>query len=775
MKNRLVSCFFLTALLTLAANLAAAQSTVFGPEKYLRGAAKPQRIVKTFPASNTGSTFTLTVQNGEGKRGRVSSAVVELNGVPVLSPNAFSKQVDVVSKTVTLKASNELAVEVRSQPGTSVIVSITGDSTEPPPPPPPSPVSGVTATPDGFPVNTSTQVSFTAKIPYSGIAPSVELQRVSQAGDLIGSEGAMVDNGSLSLGDEIQGDGVFSLRKTYSLATPGDVFLRVKADVNGQVFYSNVFSLTAFTPVSDAEADTINTTLASAEQLYYQRLPIVGKDQALADVVAFLKAQSFVQDAGISEGKVSVWVTYRNGMDGGILFNPPGTRGGPAGTAPAPSTGAAPAASEPTLVQAALANPANSEVQSKKVLIMSPFLDQFAPDDEGAELKALYDAQNCPTYDGINGKAVYLSNSQVGVEAFKALGGYGIVHIATHGGIISNQVVFLTKASNSASNLKTYQTDILKKRLTVVMMGSSGFLAITPAFVNYYVQPMPSSLVFFSACLSTGNNTMSNAFLAKGAKTFFGFSNFVPSNFAYSTAKSFHKSWVEDPSNLVTTGEVFGSGGCSMGACWNLVGDSNLEAPSDGLQNGGFESGNLGAWTGAGDGRVLSQLGQFSPVEKSYFGLVSTGLGFTTSSGSVEQKTCIPATAQKLEFRWNFNSEEFVEWCGSAYQDTFTVDVLTDSGTQTLFSRKVDDLCGMVSPSNLKFDQSQGSCIPDSGNDCTVWSTDWQAASIDISAIAAANKDKTVTLRFKAGDVGDSIFDSAILIDDIKVITPPSP
>lgn len=161
-------------------------------------------------------------------------------------------------------------------------------------------------------------------------------------------------------------------------------------------------------------------------------------------------------------------------------------------------------------------------------------------------------------------------------------------------------------------------------------------------------------------------------------------------------------------------------------------------------------------------------------------GLISTGLGYTVASGSIEQKVCLPPDAQRLEFYWNFNSEEFIEWCGSIYQDHFRVDIVTDTGAQNLFYRKVDDLCGSVSPSNLKFDQSSGFCTPfpdwvgygTGGNDCTVWTTGWQLQSIDISGIATANQNKPVTIRFSAGDVGDSIFDSAVLLDDIKITKP---
>jgi hypothetical protein len=325
MKTRLALLFLTVLLLIPVTNFAAAQIPVFGPEKYLRETENPVRISKTFSTQNPNAEFTLVVQNGEGKRGRVSSSVVELNGTLVVGPNAFNKQVDVITKTVSLQQENQLVVEVISQPGSSIIITVMGEAG-----PPPSPVTGVTAAPDGFPVNTSTQVNFTAAVPYpvGGPVPLVELIQVSQAGDAIGIEGAMVDDGNLTLGDEIQGDGVFSFRKSYTITQPSDVLLRVKANLNGQVFYSDIFTLTAFNPITDSEATTINNIQVHAEQLYYQLLSSKGKDQALADVVTYLKAQSFVQDAGISEGANSVWIKYTNGMGGGISFHPPGTRGG---------------------------------------------------------------------------------------------------------------------------------------------------------------------------------------------------------------------------------------------------------------------------------------------------------------------------------------------------------------------------------------------------------------------------------------------------------------
>ena len=59
-------------------------------------------------------------------------------------------------------------------------------------------------------------------------------------------------------------------------------------------------------------------------------------------------------------------------------------------------------------------------------------------------------------------------------------------------------------------------------------------------------------------------------------------------------------------------------------------------------------------------------------------GIISTGLGFTKDMGNITQKFCIPPNAKTLSFYWKFYSEEFLEFCGTQFQDSF-IATLTDS------------------------------------------------------------------------------------------------
>jgi hypothetical protein len=201
------------------------------------------------------------------------------------------------------------------------------------------------------------------------------------------------------------------------------------------------------------------------------------------------------------------------------------------------------------------------------------------------------------------------------------------------------------------------------------------------------------------------------------------------------------------------------------------LGNSNLRL-SGKLKNGGFEKKVLTPWTKAGDGRVIPHLGYTQPSEGSNMGIISTGLGYTTATGAIDQNFCMDSDDINLQFDWNFFSEEFNEYCGSRYQDSFSVKMYSfDPATgnieseELLFEMAIDDLCGMVGQSDVYFDKSYDGCEPSSGNDCKVWNSGWKNESIDISSFA----DKAVNLRFYATDIGDSVYDSAILIDNVRI------
>ncbi|MFH1531264.1 MAG: hypothetical protein ABIK09_11110 [Pseudomonadota bacterium] len=179
--------------------------------------------------------------------------------------------------------------------------------------------------------------------------------------------------------------------------------------------------------------------------------------------------------------------------------------------------------------------------------------------------------------------------------------------------------------------------------------------------------------------------------------------------------------------------------------------------------------GTLAGWMWSGDVQVIEHLGATPAPEGDRMALVSTGLIFP-ESGALWRAFCPPAGATHLEFSWRFYSEEFIEWCGSAFQDKFVVYVSVGALEQPVFSVTVQDLCpptecagcgGMfvgLEEADVAFDQGG------------VWMTPWQEASV---ALPAGLTGEGLTVRFEVQDVGDSIYDTASLIDDVRLVIPP--
>jgi len=122
-----ISLFISLVLVLFADPSFSAQTAVFGPQRFVREKAKPPKITQTFSVQNATAPFTIVIETGSDPA-VPSSAVIELNGVTVAGPNAFNQQVRRISKPVQLQTVNTLTVEVRSAPGSSLSITIFGET-----------------------------------------------------------------------------------------------------------------------------------------------------------------------------------------------------------------------------------------------------------------------------------------------------------------------------------------------------------------------------------------------------------------------------------------------------------------------------------------------------------------------------------------------------------------------------------------------------------------------------------------------------------------------
>lgn len=623
-------------------------------------------------------------------------------------------------------------------------------------------------------------------------APEVMLVRLVEGDE--SDVAPMSDDGNLGNGDEIEGDGIYSAQFTLAEAEPNVAEFRVRVtSADESQARSEIFPVLVTERITEKRFEEITTQLAALEaklEAAAATKSAKAVEEAIDEVLAELDEDPTVDQKGKSDGGQGVWLVYEDGIPA-VLYAPTSDikAGGGRGSAGAPTASPITEATEyphyehyfkahTSSAQAGFelrADPKNTIKSNKARVIAAQYFDWGDADDIPTMAKTLED-NGCFTVSYTK----YGSKGSGSVEDFKNLGDYGLIFISSHGDSFfrfaigswvstifgwngpSGQVVLHSNMAVTAANKVTYEDDLKKGRL--VLWGSH--YGMLPGFIRTYAGSLPNSWVHMSICRGTWNGTMASAFLDKGAGAFTGYDEYVSVAFCLSSAppvltellkpdKTMEDAFTSGLKDPVSIPEALHPAEFKFFGAKTLCVDGSLK-------DGSFESNSITqAWSKAGDARIIPQLGASGPTDGSYMGIISTGLGFTTQSGTLSQEFCAGTAPLTISFDWNFFSEEFMEYVGSIYQDSFTVS-LTDvkgGGTTVLVQETVDSLAGGVSKVDNSFDQGD------------VYATGWRSYS---GSVPASLLGKRVRLEFYATDVGDSIYDTAVLIDNIKVEATPA-
>lgn len=641
------------------------------------------------------------------------------------------------------------------------------------------------------------------------VQDTLSLRQVDANGGNPTELGPMVDDGeTATTGDEIEGDGVFTIKLNVTCSAAGPKFFRALAQVRGETgqpygALSVPARLECVPRITRNACASHQQTLGDARLAFRTTLSESG-DPAVARAAALqaLRADSAVVEAAGEEEIGGLWVRFGDGVLGALNLAADGARGGGDDGA---AGGLASVASAAVSVQ---------DVGSKNVLLLSPFVTDFAPNDEMVLFSNVADNVACPSYS-VRGP---LNAAAAGLAAFRRLNQHGIVAVATHGEVYfggmseaskrsvhwrhtgAQEVLWtgervncglLSQASKKCANATECDTgseciitspasegvkasgvcydrnqvDLAAGR---VVMGDEHY-GVTPEFLGHYAEreKFPDSLIYLGACRTLFNGTLAAELFAAGAKAVAGYTNRVTNLFAFKQGSQLFSRMVEQG---MSTGEAYGVGAQdpdNKGSYFRLFGARNLGISDYHLLNISFETGDLTAWTREGDGRVITKLGAASPIDGKFMGIISTGLGFTVDIGSATQRFCIPSNAKTLSFYWKYYSEEFLEFCGTPYQDAFQATLTDSRGTRhELVSLKVDDLCPETKCDACKglFPLTKADVSFDKGD---VYMTDWQKAEFDVSDLVSEGRATNAILKFFCTDTGDSIYDTAVLVDRI--------
>ncbi|MGN7762458.1 S-layer homology domain-containing protein [Paenibacillus sp. 22594] len=663
----------------------------------------------------------------------------------------------------------------------------------------PAPVNGLQVTINGENMDSiyaeeQTKVIFRATL-NAAKTVNASVYKMDDSGKVISQITTLFDDGLQEHGDSLKADGIYSGKAELTESTEGYINLQAYTE---DVPSSAVLKLSVVKHLTNeqlAQSEIIeNNTQVKLDQLVTEYGDLQKAKEA---TVTWLQTQADVENAGISGEGGSIWYLLDTGILGGISAAPENTKGLSSTVEEAASSNAFKANALMQSMEQTVAT-----IGSKRVAVISPFSSKLSSSNVYDAVYNNFVQSNYPFL------AERVKDTAADVNFFKGLNQYGVIVLDTHGDTFYDenvlqklhkkygmdfkyagpQVMFLTGEKATAESKKAYEMDLKKGRLAII----SGYYAITPSFITRYNDMLPDTIVFNGSCRSLYNNSMADAFINNGAGTYYGYTDYVKLAYDQAIIQSVFTALVDENK---TTEEAFQAAvaahGANDGVAAFAMKGSSIGAKTEGVINGTFESGNWVGWNGNGDVRVISMLGPLKPTEGNYMAIISTGLGFENNNNGgndynsdsyIEQSFIIPAGTTTLSFDYNFISEEPKEYVGTKFNDTFkatvtssvyinTASVVTShvNGGDTVTSNVYGDESVTVGTESINgstaywIDENKVA-IDFYGGDSTAYMTNWKHVQFDVSQFAGK---ASIVLRFHAWDQGDSVFDTAVLIDNV--------
>jgi hypothetical protein len=323
-------------------------------------------------------------------------------------------------------------------------------------------------------------------------------------------------------------------------------------------------------------------------------------------------------------------------------------------------------------------------------------------------------------------------------------------------GLQESQVIIYTNQQLTSENYALYEADLMSRRLAV---GYDGRLIVLPNYISHYNGTFPNSVVYISACRSSYNNSLAASFLGSGAKAYFGYDDYVLASYALDAGTALFDEFVlqgETISDSFDNAVSTAGSSDGQGADFMWAGYQQLKMGGQRFVNVSFESSLLNGWANNGDARVISSLGSIAPSDGDYMAIISTGLGSVSdSSSTLSQNICYGGSGGTLMFDYHLISEEPMEYIDSAYDDKLTVTITIDGATETILTAGVN---------NSSWKALSG--VDFAGGDSTVYNTGWLTGQRSLDGV---DSQSTIQLNFAVSDVGDSAYDTAALIDNIRI------
>lgn len=373
-------------------------------------------------------------------------------------------------------------------------------------------------------------------------------------------------------------------------------------------------------------------------------------------------------------------------------------------------------------------------------------------------------------------------NWDVSIETLKSLAKYDVIVWHGHGGFAPEYGSFLL-TGETCDNPFAYAADFMADRL--LLTGDNRLIVTAKFFEDYYNDgAFDDAIIYLGACQSgyDSQNRLVNAFLNAGAEAVIANSDTIYTCYNTLMEKSFFTSlagsditaeaalanakaengandveWVgyQQENHSPAEPKIFGNKDYKLS-------EVHKNAVAEVGSNLSFEDGFAG-WTYSGDSRVLSALQAVHPTDGNKFAVIGTGLGVMQSKDNfIQTKLTVPAGMSKLLLDYDMISEELMEFHGSVYDDTMCIYV---SSKQKVLDADNPEAVVKESVNSSEWIELGANYFAD--GDETTYHTGMKTAQIDLTDYITS-QDREVVLTIMIWDEGDSIYDSAVAVDNIR-------
>lgn len=606
--------------------------------------------------------------------------------------------------------------------------------------------------------------------------------------------GEMKDSGDAEIdGDDAKGDNIYSYRYGISEVQESIKYFTAKLE-NGTEEQS--VTVHVIEPISDNQADEAIEIVQGSNDYFNQQLSLGDFEQAKEETIKWLEMQEAVVE--IESLNENIVYLLDSNIICAIIPEEENINGNGVEINDTENSTTNPSNLELEEIREQYRKKAAEQIDMKSsglgivnnqvsniqgnysVLLTSPsheeFVNRGTPTNFEDDLKVMFGQYP----DNFTITTKY--DSDADLDCYKKLDLYDIITINTHGGVLKSNnifhIIFGTAKKNgiviqksgektTSSKQKEYEKELKTGKLVLL---SDNYFGLTPEFISQYNTNFQDSIIYSAICEGAYNDTMSDTYLNNGASVYFGYDESVLGIYTHDMANELFQGLLNNMSALESMNSAIDNNGSNdveyylkkydkniekIPAKLLLKGDGNFRFSAKGtpITNGDFEKGSLFGWSYLHDSKVVTKLGELKPTQGNYMGMISTGLGTQIESDSyIEQKIYVPDDANYLLFDYNFISEEYPYFVNedTYYDDTFEVylgeDVICheSAGSSTWYP-----ISGM--------DFSSG--------DGLFGHTGWKHKIVSVDEY----RGRFLILKFRVWDVGDSIYDSAAIIDNIRI------